>query len=897
MDANRWRLTRELFEAVVDLPRAQWESRLAELCPDDAALREEVLGLLRADADATGGTAIAQHAPNVVAELAEHLSEDPTVHAGLALGPFRLVREIGRGGMGAVWLADRADGQFEQAVAIKLVRGGWDRAEDIARFRAERQILAGLSHPNIAHLVDGGMGEGGRPWLALEYVDGVDLGRWCDKHRLDLADRQRLFLTVCDAVQHAHQRLVVHRDLKPSNILVRADGVVKLLDFGIAKLIDADSAQVSATRVFTPEYAAPEQVRGETVTTSVDVYALGLLLYELLSGQRPYKVENSTPAAYERAILDQEPTRPSVAATRDGGGMSAANRHLTPARLRRELRGDLDAIVLKALRKQPTDRYASVADLAADVRRHLARQPVHARRGNFRYRATRFLQRHALAAALSAVAVLALVAGLGIALWQAQVARNERDTARQALAFMRTLFTNADPGQKQRGDLTARDLVDEGVRSVRRALAGQDAARADMLLAMGSAYLGLGLPDEAQPLLDEAGAIAQRLGDTLLVARILDETCSVLQYRNRADDCVPLVDRIEAMLDPSDPEHVETLVRAIDHRSTAHAPRNRHDAIVADSRRALALIPATADYDRLRADVTGTMAFSLVRLNRAAEAEAALRPLVDALRKAQNVEPRWLADVLDNFASTLTTKTDEALALNAEAVRLMESVYGADSPVIAGKVSNYGVALYKANRYADALPVIERSIALNRAGGTPRATSLANALGNLGALHFQLGHDDASRAALNEAIELSEALQRPLDIGRALRWRANLSLAQARYADARADAQRATSVLAPLNKPESITVLRGRALNLAIDYAERGSAARTDAACAEAQGIAARFAALPEAGTPEAHLATLLHALCGAAPAEAFKTAYAALPPDDFRQRQVRRIEAAWRTD
>jgi serine/threonine-protein kinase len=896
MDANRWRLARELFEAVVDLPRAQWATRLDALCPDDAELREEVLALLVADADATQGTAIAAQAPAVVAELAEHLSEDPTVHAGLALGPFRLVREIGRGGMGAVWLADRADGQFAQQVAIKLVRGGWDSAESAARFRAERQILAGLSHPNIAHLVDGGVSGDGRPWLALEYVDGVDLGRWCDGRKLDLIERQQLFLTVCDAVQHAHARLVVHRDLKPSNILVRADGVVKLLDFGIAKLIDVDDASVSATRIFTPEYAAPEQVRGEIVTTSVDVYALGLLLYELLTGQRPYKVENSTPAAYERAILDQEPTRPSVAATRDGDPRAAANRHLTPARLRRELRGDLDAIVLKALRKQPTDRYASVADLAADVRRHLSRQPVLARRGNFRYRATRFLQRHALAAALATVAVLALVAGLGAALWQAKVARSERDTARQALAFMRTLFTNADPGQQQRGDLTARDLVDEGVRSVRTALAGQDAARADMLLAMASAYLGLGLPEPARPLLDEAGAIAGRLGDTLLEARILDETCNVLHYTNRIDDCLPLVDRIEGMLDARDAEHIDTLVRAIDHRSIAHVPRNRHDVVVADSRRALALVPATPEFDRLRADVTGTMAFSLVRLDRAAEAEAAMRPLVAALRTKPGVEPRWLADVLDNFASTLTTKTDEALALNAEAVRLMESVYGADSPVIAGKVSNYGVALYKANRHAEALPVFERSIALNRAGGAPRVTSLVTGLGNLGALRVQLGDDTGADAALGEAITLAESIKRPLDLGRSLRWRANLALAAGRYADARADAERATAVLTPLNKPDSVTMLRGRALMLAIDYAERGAAVKNDATCAEATAVDARFAQLPEAGTPEAKLATLLASLCGTgAPADAFAAVEAALPREDFRRRQVARIAAAWR--
>ena len=900
MDAERWRRARELFEAVVELPAALWEARLAELCPDDASLREEAMELLRGDAAATTGTAMAEHAPAVVAELAEKLSEDPGVQPGLALGPFRLVREIGRGGMGAVWLAERADGQFAQAVAIKLVRGGWDNAEDAARFRAERQILASLSHPNIAHLVDGGVTPDGKPWLALEYIDGVDLRRWCDRQRLDLVARQKLFLTVCEAVQHAHQRLVVHRDLKPSNILIGTDGIVKLLDFGIAKLIDPNDASVSSTRIFTPEYAAPEQVRGEFVTTSVDVYALGLLLYELLTGQRPYKVENSTPAAYERAILDQEPTRPSAIATRDDATAAqvAANRHLTPARLKRELRGDLDAIVLKALRKQPADRYASVADLAADVERHLAHQPVRARRGGWRYRATRFLQRHALAVALASVAVLALVAGLGAALWQAQIARTERDTARSALAFMRTLFTNADPGQVQTADVTVRSLLDEGVRNVRHALTGQDAARADMQLAMATAYLGLGLPDPAEPLLDEALGIAERLGNGSLLAHILDEQCGVKIYRNRAAECEPLLDRAETLLDPRDRAQAQKLARVIDHRSNYLARGNEHAKIVEQSKRALALLDDGADMQRARADITGTMTYSLVRLGRAAEAEALLRPLVENLRRDPTVSPRWLADMLDNLSFTLTTKRDEALALNAEAVRLEESVYGADSPVIAGKVTNYGIALYRAGRLADAQPVLQRSVALNRAGGAPRLVSTVNSLSALGAVKFQLGDDDGAIADLDESIAVSEQHQWPLDAGRSLRWRGTIRLAQGRYDDARADLARANEILATVNKPDSITMVRGRALLLAVDFAQRGPAARTDAACTEARALDERFAALPEAGTPEAQMATLLNRLCDPADGaarRAFDAVRASLPASDFRHRHIVRLEAAWK--
>src|SRR6185503_9235370 len=382
MDAERWQRARALFDQLADSPPAQWEARLAALCPDDDEVRREALDLLQADLAAAGATDVGERARAAVADLA---ARDEAAWSerlvGERVGPYALVRELGRGGMGAVWLAERADGEFEQRVAVKLIRPGWDAGELLARFRSERQILAGLTHPNIAHLLDGGVTADGKPWLALEYVDGVDLLAYCDGERLDLPARLRLFLTVCDAVAHAHARLVVHRDLKPSNLLVTRDGQVKLLDFGIAKLVDPQGTDVSALRVFTPEYAAPEQVKGELVTTAVDVYALGLLLYALLTGRRPYRAEGSTPAAYERAILDQEPTRPSLAATREEpeGGPSldlAAQRQLTPERLRRELRGDLDAIVLKALRKEPAQRYAAVADLAADVERHLERRPV-----------------------------------------------------------------------------------------------------------------------------------------------------------------------------------------------------------------------------------------------------------------------------------------------------------------------------------------------------------------------------------------------------------------------------------------------------------------------------------------------------------------------------------------
>lgn len=400
MDIATWQQVRKLFEEALALPVEQRAAFLDQAC-NSTAVRAEVDALLLADGRPDSATlAMEALAPDLIGAIDDaRVAAERDLWTGARLGAWRLLREIGRGGMGAVYLAERADGAYQQQAAIKLVHSAWDTSDLLRRFSAERQILAALNHPNIARLLDGGATDDGKPFLVLEYVDGAHLGKHCDQRRLAIPERLRIFLDVCRAVAFAHRYLVVHRDLKPSNIMIDTTGQVKLLDFGIARLLHSDTA-ISAVRAFTPDYAAPEQVRGEVVTTGVDIYALGMLLYELLTGRRAYVFSASTPAAYEQAILTQEPERPSYAAARTDPNAShlAQARVLAPHALSAYLRGDLDAIVLKALRKEPAQRYASVEDMAADIERHLQRRPVLARRGNWRYVTGRFLRRHALAA-------------------------------------------------------------------------------------------------------------------------------------------------------------------------------------------------------------------------------------------------------------------------------------------------------------------------------------------------------------------------------------------------------------------------------------------------------------------------------------------------------------------
>ncbi len=517
MQAERWKRVEALLDAALDLEGNERAAYLNNACSGDPELRAEVERLLESCDRAEH--LLAKPAP----EMCPALFATP-LPAGPApadrIGPYRIVGEAGRGGMGVVYLADRADEQFEQRVALKLIRRGFDEPHLVRRFFEERQILASLNHPHIARLADGGLTSDGLPWFAMEYVEGTPIDDYADARRLSIEQRLRLFLDVCDAVQYAHRNLVVHRDLKPSNILVTAEGTVKLLDFGIAKLLAHGEGDTTLTqtgeRVLTPDYASPEQVRGEPITVASDVYSLGVVLYELLTGTRPYHA--ASPFEVERVIIETEPERLSAVLDRDGA-RGAAARSTTPERLRRRLRGDLDTIALTALRKEPSRRYASVEQLAGDVQRHLDGLPVTARRDTWAYRAGKFVRRHPLPVAASA-ALLVVLTGFSIftalqsARIQAETERTaqERDRAEQVSKFLENLLTAPNPFEGEGAAITVREVLDSAVPRLQRELTGQPRVRADLLSIVGNSYMGLGLADQARAALDSALALHRRAG-------------------------------------------------------------------------------------------------------------------------------------------------------------------------------------------------------------------------------------------------------------------------------------------------------------------------------------------------------------------------------------------------
>jgi eukaryotic-like serine/threonine-protein kinase len=492
-NVERLRRADEIVQAALDGATGEMSVMLDAECAGDALLRAEVESLL----------GYRERAKNFIETpafaLGAHLfsddgHDDADSDAGRRIGAYQVVREIGRGGMGAVYLSERADGEFRQQVAVKIIRQTLASSETRRHFKRERQILASLNHPNIARLLDGGVSSEGEPFLAMEYVEGVRIDVYADTHQLSTNARLNLFRQVCAAVQYAHQNLVIHRDLKPSNILVTAEGVPKLLDFGIAKLLDAEGEDAGAHTVtelgvMTPEYASPEQVRGESVTTASDVYSLGVVLYELLAGHRPYRVKSRKPDEIARAICEQEPSKPSEA---------------------KSLRGDLDNIVLMAMRKEPARRYASVAQFSEDIRRHMDGLPVIARKDTFKYRSAKFIKRNKVGVAAAALVVLTLIGGIVAVAWQARRATAERDRARIEAAkaerineFLQSIFASANPnwyspGHGQRGEVKVVDVLEQTGRRIDSELKDEPEIRAELHHTIGTTYLSLGQYESAK---------------------------------------------------------------------------------------------------------------------------------------------------------------------------------------------------------------------------------------------------------------------------------------------------------------------------------------------------------------------------------------------------------------
>lgn len=668
MDAQRWQRVAEVFDAVVDASADERAGLLQRLCADDAEVRREVEALLAADARAEVFERGVDTARNASAADWADATED-AASTDSRIGPWRLVRELGRGGMGVVWLAERADGAFEQRAALKLIKRGMDTDAVQARFLRERRILARLEHAHIARLLDGGIAADGRPYFAMEFVDGQPLLRYCADASMNLAERISLFLQICAAVQFAHGQLVVHRDIKPSNILVAADGSAKLLDFGIAKLLDDSGDGHTATvdalhRPFTPAYAAPEQLRGDATTTATDIYALGCVLYELLTGKRPL-ADASTPSEILRAQDTTDPAAPS----------RVADEHC-PVPVR-QLRGDLDTIVLKALQREALRRYATAAALADDLQRFLAGQPIAARRDHAAYRVRKFIGRHRIGVTAVAIGLLLLVATLCQAVWQAQAKAHEAAVSQQVTAFLVGLFKGADPALSRGASVSAQDLLDQGTERLRSDAHIEPDVRARLLQTVAATYTALGLYDRALPLAQQALTLRRRdpARADADVAESLDGLGRILRLKADYAQAEPLLRSALAMrralLPADDPAIIESLA------NLGQLLQDRGDFAGADGpfREALA-----ASERRFGAD---------------------------AAKTAHQLDD--LATNEDNLG-----KSADALVMYRRALAIREKDLGPNDAEVATSLINLGTHLEGAGNHVEAQKLLERALAIRR---------------------------------------------------------------------------------------------------------------------------------------------------------------------------------------
>jgi len=650
------------------------------------------------------------------------VSDHHASRIGEKIGPYRIKRLIGQGGMSTVYLATRADDEFQKRVALKLVKRGMDTDDILRRFRNERQILASLDHPNIARLMDGGTTPDGLPYFAMEYIEGTPIDQYCDLHRLPTVRRLELFLTVCSAVHYAHQNLVVHRDIKPANILVTESGEPKLLDFGIAKVLNPElfARTVELTGVgrglMTPEYASPEQVRGLAITTSSDVYSLGVLLYTLLTGRLPYRLTNRGLQEIERVICDTDPIRPSLTVrrteevpTEEGvkritPDQVAAQRGEAPDRLRRRLAGDLDNIVLMALHKDPQRRYASALQFAEDIQRYFRGRPVKARADTVRYRTTKFVRRNK-----GVVAALLLIVGFAAMMTvqtlrvgrERDLAAAERDKAERVSNLLVDVFRVSDP-QTNREGATAREVLEAGAERIARELKGQPEVRAKLLDTIGRVYQNLGLYKEAGELLEEALDLRQRtLGSQHAdVAASLNSLGILRRVTSDYDGADSLLRRSLAMREKA---------LGSEHLDVAESMNNVGEVLI-----------DKANY---------------------ASADSVFRASLRIRLRLLGKEHASVAQSLNNLGRTLYLggSYSEADSLLRAAVEMRRRVLGADHPAVAASMSTLALSLSARMRDEEAEPLLREALAIRRRNLGKDHADVAAGMINLAAFLGRIG--------------------------------------------------------------------------------------------------------------------------------------------------------------
>jgi serine/threonine protein kinase/Tfp pilus assembly protein PilF len=822
MDSRRWQRASGHLDRVLELPPGEQDAWLAALQEHDPESAADLASLLDEHRRLTAERFLESPPP-------PQPREAPLV--GLTIGAYTLVSRIGHGGMGTVWLASRSDGRFEGQAALKLLNAALVGRGGEERFKREGTILARLTHPNIARLIDAGVSNAGQPYLVLERIDGRHIDRFCDEERLSVDARVRLFLDVQAAVAHAHANLIVHRDLKPSNVLVTASGEVKLLDFGIAKLIEEDAALATlltpeSGSAMTPKYAAPEQIAGGAITTATDVYALGVLLYELVAGQHPAGAALKSPSDFVKAVTETEPLRLATAFQSAGTADAAAlasKRATTPERLRRVLRGDLETIIGKALKKNPAERYASVSEFADDLRRYLDNQPISARPDSVSYRAMKFGRRHWRGLTTAAVALVALV---GVSGFYTMRLATERDRARvqaekasKLSGLLTGLLMQADPYRTPDAtEPTMQSLLDIGAHRIGRELGDQPDTQAEMFTVIGRTYSRMGLQAQALPLLQQALTIGRRAfgSDSVRVAQSLNDLGVLERDLGNPEAAEPLLRESLAtrrrLLGNDTNDVAITLVEL------GRVLRDRGHGAESEAPIREALSIRTRIFgDEHRETATSKNELGLLLLDRGdlASAEPLLRQNVATTERTLGVDHPNVASARASLAQLLMAQGDAAggEALLRQTLAIQRRVFGDANAAYAMTLNNLGTAIEVQGRLADAQSLLEQAIAIARPQLGDQHPRVALMMLNLARVEIARGGGAATEPALRHVLDVRERILDASDwrIAQAKSLLGASLLAQARYAEAEPLMVAAASGLKPLPGPQGRELAADRA--------------------------------------------------------------------------------------
>lgn len=824
MDSERWNRISALFRQASEFDGDVREQFLIEACADDAEMLQELRSMLAADDD--GGLDVEQIVGSAAAESAR------TVLLQQRIGNYQLVELLGSGGMGNVYLGQRIDKQFEHEVAIKVLQAGSTDAHFVERFRAERQLLASLDHPNIAKLLDGGVTEDGMHFLVMEYVRGESIDRYCDERRLNVQQRLRLFQELCLAVDYAHRNLVVHRDVKPSNILVTDEGVPKLLDFGIAKVMDSPGTLQALTldsqRMMTPEYASPEQVRGEPVSTATDVYSLGVLLYRLLCGRGPYNVRSDLPSSLARAILEDLPSKPSTVLTTPGGSDDSENnrdqisnqRQSTVTRLRRRLQGDLDNIALMALRKEPERRYSSALALHQDIENYLSDRPVSARSDSIGYLASKFVRRHRAGVAVTAAFFLVLVFSVLQIIEQRDRAESASIQSKQVTSYLSALFSNASPEQTHGADVTVRDMLDQGASDISE-LREQPLVQARLLHIMANSYSWIGDHARAAELFQETLAIWSRhppndLEHRATVLRDFATAKRILRDFSGAE--VLFEESLDAYRKLYGDKHTD-----IAGLYSSFGDMLRMQVRLHEAREMLQLAIAMKvdlgeDGDSTAIDIRGNLALVLQDSGHLAEAEKMQRRVVaDSRRIDGDRHPNTIVRI-GNLAGIQAAlgKYDVALTTHTEAFEYIESELIERLNTRQWAARNRARFLYSLGRFAEAEALYEKGIELSRESSGEASIMYASALLSSAASYVERYEFDSAVPLVERAMAAGAAAgaNPGRDVGRGLLQLARIKNLKSEYVAAEALARQAIDHAEYIGRMSTLSARRELAVSL-----------------------------------------------------------------------------------